>query len=43
MELVPYVLGSWLGMLPGTCAYVAAGAYGADALAGSGTMNGMKT
>ena len=32
------MLGSWLGMLPGTCAYVAAGAYGADALAGSGTL-----
>lgn len=37
VELMPYVLGSWLGMLPGTCAYVAAGAYGADALAGSGS------
>jgi len=28
VELGPYVLGSWLGMLPGTVAYVAAGSYG---------------
>ncbi|MCO5552384.1 hypothetical protein L7F22_005895 [Adiantum nelumboides] len=28
VELVPYVLGSWLGMLPGTWAYVSAGAVG---------------
>jgi uncharacterized membrane protein YdjX (TVP38/TMEM64 family) len=28
VELVPYVLGSWLGMLPGTWAYVSAGAIG---------------
>lgn len=27
VELGPYVLGSWLGMLPGTFAYVAAGSY----------------
>ncbi len=26
VELGPYVLGSWLGMLPGTWAYVGAGA-----------------
>ncbi|GAB4813830.1 hypothetical protein N2152v2_000876 [Parachlorella kessleri] len=28
VELAPYVLGSWLGMLPGTFAYVSAGTYG---------------
>lgn len=28
VKLVPYVLGSWLGMLPGTWAYVSAGAVG---------------
>ncbi|VFQ92964.1 unnamed protein product [Cuscuta campestris] len=28
VEFVPYVLGSWLGMLPGTWAYVSAGALG---------------
>ncbi|MCD7457275.1 hypothetical protein HAX54_034708 [Datura stramonium] len=28
VEFVPYVLGSWLGMLPGTWAYVSAGAFG---------------
>ncbi|KAG0586625.1 hypothetical protein KC19_2G104500 [Ceratodon purpureus] len=28
VELIPYVLGSWLGMLPGTWAYVSAGAIG---------------
>lgn len=27
VEFVPYVLGSWIGMLPGSFAYVAAGAY----------------
>ncbi len=26
VDLVPYVLGSWVGMLPGTLAYVTAGA-----------------
>lgn len=25
VALVPYILGSWLGMLPGTLAYVSAG------------------
>jgi uncharacterized membrane protein YdjX (TVP38/TMEM64 family) len=25
VDFVPYVLGSWLGMLPGTIAYVSAG------------------
>lgn len=28
VDLLPYVLGSWLGMLPGTWAYVSAGAVG---------------
>lgn len=28
VKLVPYVLGSWLGMLPGSWAYVSAGAFG---------------
>lgn len=28
VKLVPYILGSWLGMLPGTWAYVSAGAVG---------------
>ncbi|XP_073285960.1 uncharacterized protein [Primulina huaijiensis] len=28
VRFVPYVLGSWLGMLPGTWAYVSAGAFG---------------
>eukprot|EP00252_Welwitschia_mirabilis_P022349 TRINITY_DN601_c0_g1_i1.p1 TRINITY_DN601_c0_g1~~TRINITY_DN601_c0_g1_i1.p1 ORF type:complete len:339 (+),score=62.26 TRINITY_DN601_c0_g1_i1:128-1144(+) len=28
VKLLPYVLGSWLGMLPGTWAYVSAGALG---------------
>ncbi|KAJ7945966.1 TVP38/TMEM64 family membrane protein [Quillaja saponaria] len=28
VKFVPYVLGSWLGMLPGTWAYVGAGAFG---------------
>ncbi|KAM7262649.1 hypothetical protein ACFE04_000332 [Oxalis oulophora] len=28
VKFVPYILGSWLGMLPGTWAYVSAGAFG---------------
>ncbi|GAB4861189.1 hypothetical protein Ancab_036346 [Ancistrocladus abbreviatus] len=28
VKFLPYVLGSWLGMLPGTWAYVSAGAFG---------------
>ncbi|CAJ1978228.1 unnamed protein product [Sphenostylis stenocarpa] len=28
VKFIPYVLGSWLGMLPGTWAYVSAGAFG---------------
>jgi uncharacterized membrane protein YdjX (TVP38/TMEM64 family) len=45
VELVPYVAGSWLGMLPGTFAYVAAGSYGKDLLGaesgGTGPGNGI--
>lgn len=38
VDLVPYVLASWLGMLPGTVAYVAAGTYGKDLLVGTGEL-----
>lgn len=34
VDLGSYVLGSWLGMLPGTAAYVAAGTYGKELLEG---------
>jgi uncharacterized membrane protein YdjX (TVP38/TMEM64 family) len=34
VDLGAYVAGSWLGMLPGTVAYVAAGSYGVELLAG---------
>ena len=34
VDLKSYVLASWLGMLPGTLAYVAAGMYGRDFLLG---------
>ena len=37
VDLKSYVLASWLGMLPGTFAYVAAGTYGKDFLLGEGT------
>lgn len=40
VELWPYVLGSWLGMLPGTFAYVAAGTYGKGLLTGEGMEGG---
>jgi uncharacterized membrane protein YdjX (TVP38/TMEM64 family) len=40
VELGPYVLGSWLGMLPGTFAYVAAGMYGKGLLTGEGREGG---
>ena len=36
VDLGEYVAGSWIGMLPGTVAYVAAGAYGVELLAGGG-------
>ena len=34
VRLVPYVLGSWLGMLPGTAVYAAFGAFGAEVATG---------
>jgi uncharacterized membrane protein YdjX (TVP38/TMEM64 family) len=34
VDFVPYVLGSWLGMLPGTIAYVSAGSYGRKVMDG---------
>ena len=34
VDFVPYVLGSWLGMLPGTIAYVSAGGRRASSCAG---------
>lgn len=40
VELGPYVLGSWLGMLPGTVAYVAAGSYGRALLGVGGSEGG---
>lgn len=36
VDLPSYVAGSWLGMLPGTVAYVAAGHYGREVLVGGG-------
>lgn len=36
VELGAYVAGSWLGMLPGTFAYVTAGTYGKQLLTGEG-------
>lgn len=35
VDFVPYVLGSWLGQLPGTFAYVSAGSYGRKVMAGA--------
>ncbi|XVF63430.1 hypothetical protein PTKIN_Ptkin09bG0086500 [Pterospermum kingtungense] len=48
VKFVPYVLGSWLGMLPGTWAYVSAGAFGRaiiqeDSEFGFGGGNGILT
>lgn len=40
VRLGPYVLGSWLGMLPGTFAYVSAGKYGRDVLIDGGAAQG---
>eukprot|EP00475_Leptophrys_vorax_P015073 TRINITY_DN21410_c0_g1_i1.p1 TRINITY_DN21410_c0_g1~~TRINITY_DN21410_c0_g1_i1.p1 ORF type:complete len:414 (-),score=12.43 TRINITY_DN21410_c0_g1_i1:26-1267(-) len=38
VKLLPYVLGTWIGMIPGTWAYVSAGAFGRTLLeADSGT------
>lgn len=35
VDFVPYVLGSWLGQLPGTFAYVSAGSYGRKVMDGA--------
>ena len=40
VDLPSYVAGSWLGMLPGTIAYVAAGHYGREMLVGGGDGGG---
>lgn len=42
VDLGAYVAGSWLGMLPGTVAYVAAGHYGRAALTGAEGGAGME-
>lgn len=41
VDFVPYVLGSWLGMLPGTVAYVSAGSYGRKLMDGADTGGGI--
>eukprot|EP00238_Polyblepharides_amylifera_P003734 CAMPEP_0196583078 /NCGR_PEP_ID=MMETSP1081-20130531/41916_1 /TAXON_ID=36882 /ORGANISM="Pyramimonas amylifera, Strain CCMP720" /LENGTH=378 /DNA_ID=CAMNT_0041903843 /DNA_START=125 /DNA_END=1261 /DNA_ORIENTATION=- len=47
VEFAPYLLGSWLGMLPGTYLYVQAGAVGFDLLAvgesTAGTLGGVNS
>ncbi|PRW20703.1 TVP38 TMEM64 family membrane slr0305 isoform A [Chlorella sorokiniana] len=40
VDLRSYVLGSWLGMLPGTAAYVAAGRYSKELLEGGVSLEG---
>lgn len=35
VDLVPYVLASWTGMLPGTWAYISAGSVGREVVEGS--------
>ncbi|CAG9463643.1 unnamed protein product [Pedinophyceae sp. YPF-701] len=42
VQLAPYVAASWLGMLPGTYAYVVAGKFGRDALAGGAEGAGLE-
>ncbi|XP_042035509.1 TVP38/TMEM64 family membrane protein slr0305-like [Salvia splendens] len=41
VEFIPYVLGSWLGMLPGTWAYVSAGAFGRAILQEESELRGL--
>lgn len=44
VDFVPYVLGSWLGQLPGTFAYVSAGDPNGDLhLSASGVLTEMRT
>ncbi|KAF9670532.1 hypothetical protein SADUNF_Sadunf13G0078800 [Salix dunnii] len=40
VKFIPYILGSWLGMLPGTWAYVSAGAFGRAIIDGKENGNG---
>lgn len=40
VDVTSYVAGSWLGMLPGTLAYVLAGSYGKDVLLAGGQHRG---
>lgn len=42
VDLPSYVAGSWLGMLPGTIAYVYAGNYGRALIDGDGDVGGVK-
>ena len=42
MDLGSYVAGSWLGMLPGTIAYVYAGNYGRALIDTDGDVGGVK-
>jgi uncharacterized membrane protein YdjX (TVP38/TMEM64 family) len=39
VKLLPYILGSWLGMLPGTWAYVSAGAFGRAFIVGASLLH----
>ncbi|XP_057793825.1 uncharacterized protein LOC131010352 [Salvia miltiorrhiza] len=41
VKFIPYVLGSWLGMLPGTWAYVSAGAFGRAILQEEAELGGL--
>jgi uncharacterized membrane protein YdjX (TVP38/TMEM64 family) len=43
VDFVPYVLGSWLGQLPGTFAYVSAGSYGRKVIDGADAGGGISS
>ena len=43
VKFKPYVLGSWLGMMPGTVAYVLAGSVGKAVAEGGDALGGSKT
>jgi len=43
VDFVPYVLGSWLGQLPGTFAYVSAGSYGRKVMDGADAGGGISS